>query len=318
MSQQAIVITDRKPGHENQALALCALLDWQPQLVPISATRLQKALFYVWDRVGKQPESAIPGDLPAQASAVVAAGSTTFFPAACVAARLQVPLIVILYPRGFRLEQAACILVPEFDRPAAAPNIVPIPANLCARDKPRLRDCAAEFRDRHTSAKPAVGVMIGGPNRVSEIDCDALREQLQRAFCLLPDHEFWLTTSRRTPDDVVHMLHELPFAFSLIFSEQDRYNPIPYFIEACDRLLVTSDSSSMISEAVTFGQAAVEVLPNRVTRPGSKFDRFLAGLVPRKAVHIFDGSLGDSRTKLDLSFIPGEVRRCISSNFSPS
>ncbi len=118
MSQQAIVITDRKPGHENQALALCALLDWQPQLVPISATRLQKALFYVWDRVGKQPESAIPGDLPAQASAVVAAGSTTFFPAACVAARLQVPLIVILYPRGFRLEQAACILVPEFDRPA--------------------------------------------------------------------------------------------------------------------------------------------------------------------------------------------------------
>ena len=40
----------------------------------------------------------------------------------------------------------------------------------------------------------------------------------------------------------------------------DRYNPIPAFMQLCDKLFITDDSASMISEAVSYGSANVIVI----------------------------------------------------------
>ena len=76
-------------------------------------------------------------------------------------------------------------------------------------------------------------------------------------------------------------------------------NPVPAFIQLCDRLFVTSDS--MISECASFGMAKVEVLINRQTQTPNKFEELIQGLEAHSAVHTFDGTLDNADTKIDLS-----------------
>jgi hypothetical protein len=56
----------------------------------------------------------------------------------------------------------------------------------------------------------------------------------------------------------------------------------------------------MISEAVTRGDAAVEILMN-LRDPASKFARFVRNLESAGAAHVFDGACAAARTKMDLS-----------------
>ncbi len=91
-------------------------------------------------------------------------------------------------------------------------------------------------------------------------------EQIRRQF---QGHEFWLTTSRRTPAAVTEMLEQFSWARS-VYYEREPINPIPDFLNHSDCVFITADSSSMISEAVSFGSAAVEILPLSDTRIGQK------------------------------------------------
>jgi mitochondrial fission protein ELM1 len=133
----------------------------------------------------------------------------------------------------------------------------------------------------------------------------AMRAQLQKFFDATPNMARWVTTSRRTPPDVEAIVREMPFDYRLIFSE-DQFNPIPAFVMLCDTLCVTSDSTGMISEAVTRGAARVEILMN-LRKRGTKFERFIRDLETAGCVHCFDNTLGDARKKIDLLPIMRQV-----------
>jgi mitochondrial fission protein ELM1 len=109
-----------------------------------------------------------------------------------------------------------------------------------------------------------------------------------------------VTTSRRTPPEVENLIDRLPFDYKLINS-RDPYNPVPAFIQLCDRLFVTSDSASMISECASFGSAAVEILMAPQTRSPNKFEKLIEGLAQQGAVHVFDETLGAASRKINLS-----------------
>jgi len=66
----------------------------------------------------------------------------------------------------------------------------------------------------------------------------------------------------------------------------------------------------MISEAVTRGTAAVEILMNLKTA-SSKFSRFITDLGREGAVHVFDGTLGNACRKIDLSPAFEQARRLL-------
>ncbi|MDD3276846.1 MAG: ELM1/GtrOC1 family putative glycosyltransferase, partial [Kiritimatiellales bacterium] len=170
----------------------------------------------------------------------------------------------------------------------------------CAADPSFFSDKAAEFKTKHTQQKPAAGFIIGGPNTVSTIDAGEIRQQLEKAFALTERCERWVTTSRRTPKDVEAVIESLPFDYRLINS-RDPYNPVPAFIQLCDRLFVTSDSASMVSECASFGTASVEILMNRQTKTPNKFEELIQGLENLNAIHVFDGTLGSANRKIDLS-----------------
>lgn len=302
---KALLLTDGKPGHENQSVALCRHLGLDYEKVSVSYPwKPAKALSYFFDRIGFYTEKIFASGEWRVASSgfdfVLSTGSTSFYPNKVLARKLGIPNIAILNPKGYRPDFTK-ILCPAYDHPPKRDNIIELPLNLCAADPAFFVEKAAEFKTKHTQRKPsAAGFIIGGPNAVSTLDAEKIKKQLEQAFALTEGCERWVTTSRRTPADVEAVIESFPFDYRLINS-RDPYNPVPAFIQLCDRLFVTSDSASMISECASFGAASVEVLMNRQLKTPNKFEELIQGLEKLNAVHVFDGTLGSANQKIDLS-----------------
>ncbi len=300
MARKVLILTDGKAGHENQSKAFARALGCEFDLVEIHfKSAFHKALSYLFDHLGIHTLSLFPSfDIrhPApdtqttnhEYCAVLGTGSGTFYAAKSLARKLGVKCGVVLYPRGYRIASFDCVLAPAFDRPAPAPNVIPIPVNLVASDAAFYAAGTEAFRARYTpSEKPAVAIIVGGPNKCSTLSADWMRTQLNQIFSTYKPpssklqapsstHEIWVTTSRRTPPEVEAVVDSFPFDYKLLYSK-DHFNPIPAFVQLASTLYVTAESTGMISESCTFGTAEVRVLDN--LKPGPhKFRRFVEDL----------------------------------------
>ena len=322
MARKVLILTDGKAGHENQSKAFARALGCDFDLVEIHfKSAFHKALSYLFDRFGihtlslfpsfdsrhPAPDTQTTNHKPQTANheycAVLGTGSGTFYAAKSLARKLGVKCGVVLYPRGYRIASFDCVLAPAFDRPAPAPNVIPIPVNLVASDAAFYAAGTEAFRARYTpSAKPAVALIVGGPNKCSTLSADWMRTQLNQIFSTYKPpssklqapsstHEIWVTTSRRTPPEVEAVVDSFPFDYKLLYSK-DHFNPIPAFVQLASTLYVTAESTGMISESCTFGTAEVRVLDN--LKPGPhKFRRFVEDLA--------SGGYVNGARKVDLS-----------------
>ncbi len=323
MERRVLILTDGKAGHENQSKAFARALGCEFDLEEIHfKSAFHKALSYLFDHLGIHTLSLFAnpsGNNPSGSgracrgqngsgqiyAAVLGTGSGTFYAAKSLARKMGVKCGVVLYPRGYRIATFDCVLAPAFDRPAPAPNVVTIPVNLVASDEAFYAAGTEAFRARYTpSDKPAVAVIVGGPNKCSTMSADWMRTQLAQIFATYkPDplptnheprttnHEIWVTTSRRTPPEVEAVVDSFPFDYKLLYSK-DHFNPIPAFVKLARTLYVTAESTGMISESCTFGTAEVHVLDN--LKPGPhKFRRFVEDLAR--------GGYVDGARKVDLS-----------------
>ncbi len=296
-----LIISDGKPGHFNQSVALCRHMGWEYETAEVAyKNKIGKALSYLLDRLGIYSEKLFSSfKFPVSSfDLIVSTGSTTYYANKLLAKKLNLPNIGILYPKGYRLDFSR-ILCPFYDHPPKRKNITLLPLNLCAANDAFFIEQAVDFKLRHTPRIPAVGIIVGGPNAVSEIDPVEMEQQLERIFEATEGMERWITTSRRTPKAIEAVIDGFEFDYKLINS-RDPYNPVPAFIQLCDRLFVTSDSASMVSECASFGKAKVEILMNRQTKSPNKFEELVQGLEKRGAVHLFDGTLGTADQKIDL------------------
>ncbi len=309
---KSLIVSDGKPGHANQAKTLCGWMGWKyREIVVRYPFGPVKAAAYAldWIRayttapfVMAEPNDTAPLNdvtgLVGDCTVVTAVGSAAYYPAKVLARKTKLPVIALMYPSGFR-KDFDHILCPAYDNPPKKPNITALPITLCGSDAGFYEAMAREFGQKVAYRLPAVGVIIGGDNKYERLCPDRLREQLEQIFALTPNHQHWVTTSRRTCQAAEDVVEQFEFDYRLIYSKQ-HYNPIPAFLALCDRLFVTSDSSSMISECVCTGQAKVEVLKN-ITQTKNKFDVFLRDLQARGCVHLFDGSLGQADRKIDVA-----------------
>jgi mitochondrial fission protein ELM1 len=302
--KRALIISDGKPGHFNQSVAFCKHLGLDYEILEVAfKSRRHKAYSYLFDHLGvyskklfsefRTPSSSF--------SLVVSAGSATYYANKLLTKELGLPNIGILHPKGYRLDFSH-IFCPFYDHPPKRKNITELPLNLCVANDAFFIEQSVEFKIRHTPKKPAIGIIIGGPNAVSELDPVETEQHLERIFEVTEGLERWITTSRRTPKNIEAVIDGFAFDYKLINS-RDPYNPVPAFIYLCDRLFVTSDSASMVSECASFGKAKVEILMNRQTKTPNKFEELIQGLEKCNAVHVFDGTLGRADQKIDLKGI---------------
>lgn len=288
--QRLLILSDGKPGHVNQSIAFAKLLHCDYDVVDV---RFRcpggKAISYLLDRVGVYWRRIFRTDsFAGQYAAVVSAGSATYYANRTLAKRLQCSAVAIMFPRGYRLG-FELIIAQQHDHPPQLDNVLCLPVNLSMTQPGGIV--------RPVKGKKYLGLVIGGDSHHGKLSVERLKQQIDTIIRLLPKHQVWLTTSRRTPHDVERMLAEYALDFSVFYSQQ-QINPIPDFLEHCDIVFITADSSSMISEAVSNGNAAVEILPiTDCFAPAGKFKDMIDPLIVNEFVHIFDGSIAETGVK---------------------
>ena len=310
----ALILSDGKPGHENQSKALAEGLGLSFRVLScVYRKKAKKTLSYLCDRLGLSPdlaeilpeaEALIDAECPAL---LIGTGSNTFYSLKLLRKKFNIPCVAVLTPGGYSLNGFDAVLAPSFDNPPHRDNVIAVPTNLTPARPDFYREQTDAFLERYTPKNPrAVGVIIGGKNPIADVTPEWLKTQLEQIFAATPDCEHWVTTSRRTSPEADAVIDSFPFDYSLIFS-REKFNPIPAFVTRCERLFVSADSTGMLSEAVAVGSAKVEVLDNLTVTTG-KFARFVDMLCTEGYAHRFDGSAGISDRKVDLAPIFADLK----------
>ena len=257
---RVLIISDDKAGHVNQSIALAMIMDWEWELFKVKyKSRLWKKMSYFFDLINISAPWLYK-ELPSQNNydLLISTGSETYYANKILSKKWQIINIAIQYPRGYRINFTH-IFCPFYDYPQRISNITTLPVNITYSDELYHKDKANEFIEKkYRPKKKAIGIIIGGSNSRSIIN-HKLKDQLIEIFKNNPDYEYWITTSRRTEKETEDIINEFKFDYKLIW-RNDRYNPVPAFIQLCDKLFITDDSASMISEAVSYGNANVIVI----------------------------------------------------------
>lgn len=165
------------------------------------------------------------------------------------------------------------------------PNVVNVPTALHRVTPARLEAARSEWRDRVPSEqRPILGVLIGGDNggyRLTQGVVARLIGVLRRAHREHGMHA-WITPSRRTgsaaKDAIRSALAGEPFG-TLWDGTGD--NPYYAILALSERLIVTAESISMVSEALATGHP-VHILP--LEGRGVRHSAFLKRIVDERLV----------------------------------
>jgi len=170
--------------------------------------------------------------------------------------------------------------------PIEGPNVIKVATALHDVTPRRLAAAADLWRARTPPGDgPLAGVLLGGPTRRRGFaQADALRDALVRLRT--SGTRLYIVPSRRTPDA---MIADLGGAFAgdpgVLVWDRTGDNPYVGVLAVADRLVVTSDSVSMISEALATPHP-VEVFG---APQNSRHAGFLDTLVARGAIALFSG-----------------------------
>ena len=180
------------------------------------------------------------------------------------------------------------IVATQHDPTPAAANVIKTPTAPHDLTAENLAAAADAWRARLSAlGRPLAGVLIGGPTRrqpFGDLRAKRLIEGLRR----LRENEgvgLAITPSRRTPNGVRALLGEAFAGDSRVFLwDLIGDNPYRGILALSDRLVVTGESVSMISEALSTGR------PVEVFDVGSRrHEAFLERLVKEGRVRLFAG-----------------------------
>ena len=144
---------------------------------------------------------------------------------------------------------------------------------------------AAEWARRLSlSRRAAIGLLVGGPARGLPMDRQDLQQAVDGAIAAAErlDADLLVTTSRRTPVELeewlARRLRQHPRCRLLVLVNRNQtgglentQEAVPCIFSLARCLLVSGDSISMVSEAVSTAKPVVSFSPGQ----GTKYDRFL-------------------------------------------
>ena len=285
-----LVLSDDRMGHLNQSLAFVKYTGMSYDIVSVKfKSRWRKLLSYLLDNMGIYTESLffdIEIDKTYDYDIVVGTGSTTAYLTKVLAKKMNAKSVIMMLPRGFRYD-FDLIFAQSHDNPPKQENIIEIPANFSY----------VETKGIYKRGKKSIGIVIGGNTKIFTISKEKLQVQLDAIVKLYEGYEVAVTTSPRTSEEIELLAVSYGFDYELIYSKNP-VNPIADFLEQCETVFITGDSTSMISEAVSYGKANVVILPLECQEK-NKFTKFIDTLKAEGYLHIFDGAVKNKNKKLD-------------------
>jgi Kdo2-lipid IVA lauroyltransferase/acyltransferase len=133
--------------------------------------------------------------------------------------------------------------------------------------------------------KVDVGVLIGGNNKYFTFSEKLVRDVLAAAsgFCEKHNGRMHVTTSRRTPElaerSAENLLGSLPGGGTFVAGRRDRDpDTVEKILKKCGIIIVSGESISMVSEAVSSGKHVLVFMPEKMSGKKTKYERFVMRL----------------------------------------
>ena len=184
------------------------------------------------------------------------------------------------------------LVVPMRHDGLEGPNVLPVDTAIHRVTVEKLADAAMEWRTRFADLpRPLIGVILGGRNRAYRFTQEVANRFIENLEALHRDTGagFLITPSRRTEPEAAERFKAFAaHTPSARFWDGTGDNPYFGMLALCDALIVTEDSVSMVSEAVSTGKpVATFPLEGTADRHGS----FIRSLTQKGIVNRFDGTL---------------------------
>lgn len=283
-----VCITDGRPGHEKQSLAVTTALE---RMTPLSVTMLSVKATQGAGRVYYGLKSLLTAprppeaDLPAAIDMVVGTGSSTHLPMVGLKRRNAARLVTCMTPDPWLLPWFDLCLVPRHDRPPGRRKFFPTFGPPCLQLDTERHD-------------PGRGLILaGGVDAKSHRWSTAvLLGQIDDIIGRSPEIAWTISSSPRTPAETIERLRELADRNHRVVFFSAGQTPKGWIESAYEThalVWVTADSVSMIYEALTAG-CAVGVLPVAWRHPKNKFQHGIEDLKKSGMVADYEQWLGTS------------------------
>lgn len=244
------VISDGRPGHENQSIGLAQALARRTG-ARVEVVRLP-AEGGLWRKCGAAKQD--DGNRP---QLIIGAGHRTHIPLLAAAWRFQAKSVVIMKPSlPFCLFDVCVVPRHDLSRPGEARKGV-----LATRG-------ALNRIGEEPAAKTDTGlILIGGPSKHHGWDGTPLPVAVREIVSARPELAWTVADSRRTPEGFLGQVNDCGAA--VVPHQETEPGWLPRVLGAAREVWVTEDSVSMIFEALT-ARARVGLLPMPVRNPSAR------------------------------------------------
>ncbi|MEC9344938.1 MAG: mitochondrial fission ELM1 family protein [Pseudomonadota bacterium] len=286
------LLTDGKPGMENQCLGLAEALGVTPAIKRIAL---------------RQPWASLPPQLAFRPLRSLAGGSDALaapWPDLLIASgRATVALSIAIRRlsrgRTFTVQiQNPAVSLSKFDLVAApvhdglsAPNVISTHGSLNRVQAARIAVEAERFRDAAAHLpRPLVMVSLGGDNKVYRMT-PAVIDRLARDLRTMVEQDgagLLVTPSRRTGADNERRLRAALAGLPHLWWDGTGDNPYLGWTGLADAFVVTGDSVNMVSEACGTGKPVMVV---HLEGGNDKFGRFHTAMADAGLTRPFAGRL---------------------------
>ena len=172
-----------------------------------------------------------------------------------------------------------------------------------------LNKAANQFDYKLISGKK-IAVLIGGNSKAHAMRDDFAYSLFEMLMPYIRSGQYTLliTASRRTPPDIMDDLHHLFDYPNCTIWDGNGENPYHAYLAAADYILVTEDSTSMLSDACTTGKPVYRL---RLEGGSDKFNRLYTSLKTYCDVDVFDGELVEKSYQPlnDAKMIADEIKK---------
>lgn len=282
--QNCWVITEGIAGTENQCIAVAEALNLEPEIKRVSLTEPWRSLS---PYLGFEGPWSFTTPLEAPwPDIVIASGRKAIAAARYI--KKKSPSTFVCFIQDPRINPKAfdMVAVPKHD-PTRGNNVITTLAapNRITEDKldDAREDFAAQFEPIQS---PRVAVMIGGNSKAHTLTQDVMQTlcgQLKALDCGL-----MISPSRRTGEKNLEILQQT-------FADTDAYiwdgtgaNPYIAMLAWAEYILVTSDSTSMLSDAASTGKPVYMV---ELDGGGTRIDKMHKNLLDAGIIKRFEGQL---------------------------
>ncbi len=194
--------------------------------------------------------------------------------------------IVIMKQGNVSVSRFSLAIIPRHDRPRPRKNVVVTDIVPNLMDEERLASDGNALKNRlHVTDAPKLGLLIGGDNPEYLLTEEIVREVIDGIFRAAErvNAEILLTTSRRTPRAVEEILRERLSGHPrcrllVVANERNVSEAVGGILSLADVVVVSGESISMISEAVSSGKPVVVFNLKKTALKPTKHELSLKGL----------------------------------------